>query len=275
MNDPRGSDRQFRDEHIVSAANPAIKLARSLQRRRIRQRERAILVEGVRAILTAMERGTRIQTLLIDAARQDRIPDSDLSLMRAAATRVLFVEPQLYATLADTEHPQAALAICDMPLDTLPADCSLVLALDGVRDPGNLGTLIRSAAGAGADGVALLPGTVDRFNGKAIRSSAGAVFSLPVAPFPGLGHVIEQCFATRPLVIVADGTGPAIFTDVDWTEPTILVIGGEAEGATSAARSYADIVARIPLDPAVESLNAAMAGAVMLFEARRQRGQSR
>jgi RNA methyltransferase, TrmH family len=264
-----------RDEHIVSAANPTVKLARSLLRRRVRHRERAILVEGFRAISTAVHQGATIRAVMIDAGRQEQVTGQQLLELRSAVSRILFIAPELFKSVADTEHPQPIIAICDMPETELPSSSTFVLAIDSLRDPGNLGTLIRAAAAAGVDAVALLHGTVDVFNPKTIRASAGAVFSIPIGSFPDIAHVVEQCFSSHPAIVIADGAGEQDYDTIDWTAPSLLIIGGEAEGAGKASRTYADVVARIPIETGVESLNAALAGGIILFEARRQRDTKR
>jgi RNA methyltransferase, TrmH family len=262
---------QGRDELITSPANPTIKLARSLHRRRMRYRERAILVEGARAIQAADEHGAGLRALLIDASRSGDIDPALLSRLRERAGRVLLVEQALFHQLTDTEHPQPLVAICAMPENPLPADSSFVVALDGVRDPGNLGTLLRSSAAAGADGVALLPGSVDPWNPKAVRASVGAVFALPLQQFSSAHDIVERTFLSRPNAVVADSDGELAYDAVDWTQPSLLIIGGEAEGASHEVRTYADIVVNIPMAPGIESLNAAMAGAIIAFEVARQR----
>jgi TrmH family RNA methyltransferase len=269
-NDPAG-----RSELITSAANPTIKLARSLHRRRMRYRERAILVEGARAVQTAADLGVPIRVLLLDASRVETLSPHLLNQLSDAARRTLLVEASLFAELADTEHPQAIIAICEMPDAMLPDDCSFVVALDAVRDPGNLGTLVRSCAAAGADGVALLPGCVDPFNPKAVRASVGSVFSLPVKPFASVADVVADCFLVRPILATADADGESDYDAIDWRMPTVAVIGGEAEGVNEEVRTYADFVVKIPMAPGVESLNAAVAGSIIAFEVARHRRASR
>lgn len=260
-----------RDELITSSANPTIKLARSLHRKRVRYRERAILVEGTRAILTARDLGIRIRALLIDASRAIEIDPALVASLRESAGRVLFIDPLLFLQLAETDHPQPLIAICELPDHDFPEDCTFVVALDSVRDPGNLGTLIRSSAAAGADGVALLHGSVDPYNPKAIRASVGSIFALPVQPFAGVEEIAERCFLTRPRIIIADSASTTPYDFVDWTAPSVLVVGGEAEGVSANVRTYADETVKIPMAPGIESLNAAVAGSIIAFEVARQR----
>jgi TrmH family RNA methyltransferase len=259
------------DELITSLANPALKYARSLQRRRVRERERAVLVEGLRAILTALDHGVTLRRLFLDASRVNQLDPEVLERLRAAAGRTLVVANQPFQSLAETEHPQPVVAVCDLPELPLPRDASLVLALDGVRDPGNLGTLVRAAAAAGVDCVALLPGCVDPFNAKAVRASVGLVFALPLASFDSLADVVGAVFAAPARILRAEAAAATPYYDVDLTAPTLLVLGGEAEGLSDAARTYAGLSVSIPMRSDVESLNVAGAGTAILFEAARQR----
>ncbi|HEX5165728.1 MAG TPA: RNA methyltransferase [Thermomicrobiales bacterium] len=267
-----GDDRVHRQaELITSPANPTIKLARSLHRKRVRYRERALLVEGVRSIRTASDLGVQIRAFMIDASRQDELDPALVATLSALASRTLLIDAPLFKQITDTEHPQPLAAICAMPESVLPVDCSFVVALDGVRDPGNLGTLVRSSAAAGADGVALLPGSADPFNPKAVRASVGSIFALPVQSFSSIFEITSGSFISLPSVIIADSDGKRAYDDVDWTAPVLLIIGGEAEGAGQEARTYADELVSIPMAPGVESLNAAVAGSIIAFEVARQR----
>lgn len=266
---------RLRDELITSVANPSLKLARSLHRRRVRYREQAILVEGVRAVAAAARYGVTIRALLLDAERRADIAAEMLTELSAASRRVLTVETRLFAELADTEHPQPIMAICDMPDSTAPTGCSLVLALDAVADPGNLGALIRSAAAAGADAVAVLPHSVDPWNAKAVRSSAGSIFAIPVVQVASTADIAGKWFSEPPQIVLADGDASLAFDEADFARPTILVVGGEAHGASDASRIVATTTVRIPMHRETESLNASVAGSVLLFEIDRQRRAAR
>ena len=266
-------DRPTREpnELITSPANPALKLARSLRRKRVRYRERAILVEGSRAIQSALDNGVRFRTLFVDASRQSEVDLHLLARLREAAQRVLLVDGLLFQQIAETEHPQPLVAICDMLDADLPPDCTFVVALDGVRDPGNLGTLVRTCAAAGVDGLALLSRNVDLYNPKAVRASAGAIFAVPARPFANVDEVVKSCFLDRPAIVVADSDSQTPYDALNWRVPSLLIIGGEADGVGVEARTYADLVVAIPMAPGVESLNAAVAGSIIAFEVARQR----
>jgi TrmH family RNA methyltransferase len=203
------------DGLITSLDNPTIRFARNLQRRRVRYRERAVLVEGTRTIRTASEHGARIRALLIDARHVDTVDPILLEALVGTSERVLLVAGEPFDSVVDTAHPQPLAAICAMPDAILPSEATLVLALDGVRDPGNLGTLTRTAAAAGADAVALLPGCVDQFHPRTVRASAGTVFALPIVPVADVSAIVQQSFCTKPLVVLADAAGDCTGHELD------------------------------------------------------------
>ena len=143
------------------------------------------------------------------------------------------------------------------------------LIVDRLRDPGNLGTLLRASAGAGADAVYITPETVDPWNAKVVRAGMGAHVRIPIR---ALDDAARDALATRlPLRVVAAADAPVAYDALDWTRPAAIIIGGEADGVGEELAAWSTQAASIPLAAGVESLNAAMAGAIMLFEAARQR----
>ncbi len=254
---------------ISSTANPAISLVRLLSRRDRRIAERAFVVEGARAVHDALAAGATPRLVLL---RQDRgHDDSDLNLTFARDVPVRLVEQRLFDKLSDVQTPQGILAVFPFP-DLAPdaADPTpLILLLDRVRDPGNLGALLRAAAGAGVNAVYLSPESVDPWNPKVVRAGMGAHFRIPILPLdPGVMRELGDRFSPR---VVARANAPLAYDAIDWTAAAALVIGGETEGVSEAMTRWSDAAAAIPLAEGVESLNAAIAGSVFLFEAARQR----
>ncbi|MGH2616844.1 MAG: TrmH family RNA methyltransferase, partial [Thermomicrobiales bacterium] len=141
--------------------------------------------------------------------------------------------------------------------------------LDRLRDPGNLGTLLRAAAGAGVTAVYLTAGSADAFNPKVVRAGMGAHFRLPLLPLDAMA--LTELQARVPLRAVASAAATRSYDTIDWTGPAALVVGGEAEGVSAGLTAWGSEAVGIPLAYEVESLNAAVAGAVILFEASRQR----
>src|SRR3954470_20772675 len=255
-------------EVITSPANPTIAFVRSLGQREHRVAERAIVVEGVRAVRDAMETGTTPRLLLVRADRSGAAAAADLALPANAPVR--YVAPRLFDRLSDVQTPQGVLAVFPLPEWSHDAEgVPLVLVLDRLRDPGNLGTLLRSAAGAGVTGVYLTPESVDPWSPKVVRAGMGSHFRVPMFPLDAQRSAELQ---TRvPLRVAAQAGATRTYDSIDWTPPVALIVGGETEGVSPALARWATDEVAIRLHNGVESLNAAVAGAVMLFEAARQR----
>lgn len=254
--------------HVTSAANPLVKLARQLAtRRRARNRERLFLIEGERPIRTALEHGASIHTLIVDEERWTAIDPAFFAYSSERAGTVLSVTNQLFLSFSDAEHPQPMAAIAVMPNHVLPAISSIIVALDAIRDPGNMGTIIRTARAAGVSGVALLPGCVDPYNPKVVRASAGLVCAIPISTAASVPEIVDSCFDVNrpPLVVAADSSGNVHYRDVHWEESIILIVGNEASGLSETSRRQTAQFVRIPMAAGVESLNASVATAVLLY----------
>ncbi len=259
---------------ITSPANPHVKAARRLRRRRQRERSGLCLLEGPRLIADAWRHGARFEQVFVTEellAHPEHRPW--IQAMERAGVWVAQVSPQVLAGLSHTVTPQGMVAVVHQPRHPLPPSPWMVLVLDGLQDPGNAGTLIRSAAAAGADGVLFGPGSVDPYNEKVLRAAMGAHFRLPVLSLDRWESLWELLASPRPLYI-ADPAGHAVYDRVDWTQPGVLVVGGEAHGPSAPVRAMGIPVA-IPMARNTESLNAAVAGSVILFEAARQRRRAR
>lgn len=253
---------------ISSSANPAIAYVRSLSRRDTRAAERAFVVEGLRAVRDGLVAGERPRLVLL---RQDERADLLLHELAVAPDDPVLrrVEPRLFDKLSEVQTPQGVLAVFPWPEIPVPeAQVPLVLVLDRLRDPGNLGTLLRSAAGAGVSAAYLTPESVDPWNPKVVRAGMGAHFRLPLLAFDEAATGLRRAL---PLRAATAASAPVAYDAVDWTQPAALIIGGEADGVSPQLSAWASQVVAIPLAANVESLNAAVAGSVLLFEAARQR----
>lgn len=218
--------------------------------------------------------GSAVRAVLVsDDHREAARFQEALGAARAANVVVLTVNPDVFALACDTETPQGILAICEMPDESqIPPRKSssnpLLLVLDQVRDPGNLGTLLRSAQGAGADAVLISRESVDPYSPKVIRAGAGSHFRLRIKTLEWSDPPadLDDC-----AIYIAEADGDLDYVNVDWTQPAAIVIGNETTGVSSAAFSHAHGRVGIPLANSLESLNAGVAGSVILFEAWRQR----
>lgn len=257
-------------QEITSAVNPRIKLARKLLRRRSREQTGLCLLEGARLVEDALAAGAHFDFLLIARRFIDPLEQNPLLLALEKTGLPLFVvDDGLLAEVSDTVTPQGIVAVAHLPELPLTDELWLVLVLDGVGDPGNAGTLLRSAAGAGAGLVLFGPETVDAFSPKVLRAGMGSHFRIPVRQGATWAEVARQWGAERQL-FVADAEAPVYYDAVDWRQPSALIIGSEAHGPSPEALALAQPIA-IPMQGAVESLNAGVAGSVILFEAARQR----
>ncbi|CAN5750988.1 RNA methyltransferase [soil metagenome] len=260
--------------HLTSSANPIVKLARQLAtRRRARYRERLFIIEGTRPIATAIGHGARIQTLIIDEERRDGIDPAFLVSIEERVDRTVTMPPALFQSFTDTEHPQPVAAIVMLPDSKPPTAAKSIVCLDAVRDPGNLGAILRTAVAAGVDGIALLPGCVDPFNPKVVRASAGLVTAIPIHMYPSITEAVGASFDNQQevVIIAADAAGSIDYRDVHWKEPVLVVVGNEAAGLSEPSRLTVGHRVSIPMAEGVESLNVSAATAILLFEMRRQR----
>ena len=250
---------------------PSPSPVRSLARRDRRAAEGAFVVEGRRAVHDALQTGAVPRLLLV---RQGE-PESWRDLALSAPVHARVVERRLFDRLSDVQTPQGILAVFPFPsLAPDPDDpAPLALVLDRLRDPGNLGTLLRSAAGAGVNAVYLSPETVDPWNPKVVRAGMGAHFRVPLIPLDA-GR-LDELRQRLPRRVVASAGATRPYDATDWTGAAALVIGGEAEGVGPELEAWGTEEVGIPLAHGVESLNAAVAGAVILFEAARQRRLAR
>jgi len=255
---------------ITSNQNPKLKLVRSLLGRpRERQESKTFVIEGVRLIEEAVTAGWIFQFALYSDGLSERGQDL-LKILAAHRIDVEEVAGDLLQKVSETETPQGILAVLEFTDLKMPDSPTFVLIPDQIRDPGNLGTLIRTAAAAGVQGVLLPPETTDAFAPKVIRAGMGAHFHLPI-------HSLtwdEIKAHTKDLQIyLADMEGQSCWAS-DLRQPLALIVGGEAEGASAEARRLATQKICIPMTGNVESLNAGVAGSVLMFEVVRQRSKS-
>jgi RNA methyltransferase, TrmH family len=252
---------------ITSTQNAKLKLVRSLLGRpKERHAAEAFVVEGVRLVEEALAAGWPVQFVLYTAGLSSRGREL-IKQLEVNNIEAELVADTLLDSISETETSQGILSVLSYSLLPIPPSLDFVLIPDSVRDPGNLGTLLRSAAAAGVQALLLPPETTDAFAPKVLRAGMGAHFRLPIH---ALGWDEIQA-ATRSLnVYLADMQGSPCW-QTDFRSPLALIVGGEAEGATQAARKLAGASVSIPMPGKSESLNAGVAGAILMFEVVRQR----
>jgi RNA methyltransferase, TrmH family len=260
---------------ISSTRNPKVQWVRSLLSLAKARRESGVfVVEGVRLVEEAFQAGWEPELVFFSSDLSAR----GMKLVGPFQNRKGVVEevsPEVLKAAGDTETPQGILAVLPARALPLPEDLDFILILDSVRDPGNLGTILRTAAAAGVQAVLLSKGTADSFAPKVVRAGMGAHFRLPVHRLDW-EEIQTYLKAGEPglRVFLADAGGGQPHTKADLVQPLALILGGEAEGAGSEAQRLAGHRVHIRMPGRAESLNAGAAAAVLLFEVVRQRSPS-
>ena len=261
---------ELRLEMITSTSNPRVQWVRKLQnKRRARMRESLFIIEGARLANEAVSsRSPAKLVLYTDALEQrDKRLIEELINLGAEAEEV---SEQVMKACSDTESPQGLLAVLPIPSSAPPDNLNLALVADRISDPGNLGTILRTALAAGVEAVFLSAGTVDPFNPKVVRGAMGAHFHLPI--IQEQTSEIEKHLRGIDVWVAEAGLGSPYY-DVDWNKPSAIVIGSEAHGPSDELRSIAKGSTHIPIQDLAESLNASVAAAIILFEIVRMRGK--
>lgn len=252
---------------ITSGQNPKIKLVRSLLGRAKERREaNAFIVEGVRLVEESVNSNWGFRLVLYDESLSDKAR-SQVQSLKSRGVDVEMISETLMKSLSETETPQGILAVLDFTNLPIPHSPDFLLIPDQIRDPGNLGTLLRSAAATGVQAVLLPPETTDAFAPKVVRAGMGAHFRLPIHSMTW-EKIQEQIRELQ--VYLADMDGNSCW-EMDLRQPLALIIGSEAEGASEEARKLAPARISIPMSGDIESLNAGVAGSVLMFEVVRQR----
>jgi TrmH family RNA methyltransferase len=267
----------------TGAHSPRLKAARRLNKRAFRQRERAFLAEGPQAVAEAFHCGARITDLFVTVPARTRHHEL-VAAIAAAGIPVHVVSGEVMDDLAQTVTPQGLLAVCgfvDVPLADVAqrvmaaprAEPALIALLANVRDPGNAGTVLRTADAAGAHAVVFADASVDPYNGKCVRASAGSLFHLPVVAGARLEDVVVTLREAGLRIVAADGRAGRSLDDpgvqARLAGPTAWMFGNEAWGLPPELVALADEPVAVPIYGRAESLNLAAAAAVCLYASAR------
>lgn len=266
--------------HRISTRNSRFQVWQALlSNRNKRQRQGLFLVQGVRPITLAVAHGWAIDALLLEYGRP--LSSWALDIMERADGDRFALSRELLAELGEKgDDAPELIAVVALPGDDLDrlnaAPDFLGVLVDRPTNPGNLGSIIRSADAFGAHGVLVSGHAADPYDSAAVRASTGSLFGIPTMRVPSPAAVLEWVAAQRdagiPVQLVAtDETGDADVFDTDLTRPTLLLIGNETSGLSAAWREAADVTVRIPITGSASSLNAANAASIVLYEAARQR----
>ncbi len=254
---------------IESSKSSQIRHVAALQKKaRYRKEEKAFVVEGIKMVEEAPPEKIRA------------VYASDSFLERGGARSLAGipyteVSDAAFKAMSDTQTPQGVLAVVDAmewdPEELLGGEAPLLILLEGLQDPGNLGTILRAGEGAGVTGVIMSRDTVDIYNPKVIRSTMGSVYRVPFMVSEDLRETLAQCRRRGIVSFAAHLSGTSDYDRRDYRGPSAFLIGNEAAGLSEELSEAADARVKIPMKGSVESLNAAVAASVFLYEAARQR----
>ncbi|HEX3662674.1 MAG TPA: RNA methyltransferase [Acidobacteriaceae bacterium] len=277
---PTASERSRLISIVQSRQNARVRELRAAFSRSGRDPAEVIALEGEHLLAEALRSGLSLRTVFVrhdPHHREARLRLLD-RLRIPASVPIVELTPPVFDSAVETESPQGIAALADPPRfslsDLFSQPAPLILITAGLQDPGNFGTLIRSAEAFGAGGVLALAGTVSVWNAKVLRASAGSAFRVPVVaekPAPAFAALAERKIPVYAAVPGSSGAEALPCSQVDWTRPAALLIGNEGSGLSQDLVERADQLVSIPTPGPVESLNAAVAASVLLYEAARQR----
>lgn len=259
-------------KHITSSKNSQIKLIKSLKLKKNRREHGIYVVEGTKNVIEAVKSERSIELIIASEA----LLSTNIDLINNSFNKVevAIVSDQIFSSLVDTKSPQGILALVKYhknKIDDLLNNNKLIMILDNIQDPGNLGTIIRTADAAGFSGVLLSQGCVDPFNPKVIRSSAGSIFNIPIVESEGIIQDINYLKSIGIKLYAAAADGDTVLYNLELNRSFAFVIGNEGSGIDNKIKQIADCIVSIPIKGAAESLNAAVSASIFMYESLRQR----
>ncbi|MEB3884908.1 RNA methyltransferase [Lyngbya sp. CCY1209] len=255
---------------LTSLQNPLVKQFKKLHAAKGRREQDSFLLEGTHLLAECRATDWHPTAVCCTPEWGERHPELWDWAVRTAG-RAEQVSDRVLAAMTTTVHPDGVVAVAPRAPETPAPIRGLGLVLETLQDPGNLGTLIRTAAAAGVEGLWLSADSVDRDHPKVLRASAGAWFRLPIAVHPDLKASLTDCRERGIQIVATLPDAPLSYWDLDWRKPTAIVLGNEGAGLSEPLADLADHRVRVPLLNGVESLNVATCAALILYEARRQR----
>ena len=255
---------------ITAVSNPRIKSIKALAQKKNRDQDGTFLVEGMKLVRDAFENGWEIDTLIYAATTNDNVQVTELAAkLRVAGADILEVNEKVLSSITRRDNPQMVVGVMRQSWKRAPSnvkDKSCVwIALDRVRDPGNLGTIIRTADSAGAEGIILVGETTDPFSLEATRASMGSIFNVPLVRMDE-EEFLKWRISWEGMVVGTHLEGATDFRTIDYlSQPVLLLMGNEQQGLPDDLVSTCDKLALIPMHGAADSLNLAIATGVMLF----------
>ncbi len=264
------------NEMITSSSNSIIKEIKSLHRKKDRWIKKAFFVEGIRAVEESILSNARIAYIVYsDMLFHIKGGEQLFNRIDQNTYKLNYISDKLFNEVSDTEAPQGILAVVEYDLkninDILKKKGNFLILLDKVQDPGNMGTIIRTADAFGSNGVIVTEGCVDIFNPKTIRSTMGSVFHIPLLYYKSASDAIKDLKEKGIRIITTSLDAKEYCFDVELKSDFALIIGNEASGVSEEVVDESDLLIKIPMPGNAESLNAAIASSVIMYEVLRQR----
>lgn len=260
---------------ITSMSNQIIKEVRSLSNKKGRMTAQAILLEGYRLVKDALDSGAEIRYLIISDSFFQK---EELFLSQMSNIKSVQVPDELFSRISETDSPQGILAVAEKPVydkKEIISSIKRVIALENIQDPGNLGTIIRTADACGFNAVLLSKDSADPYNPKVIRSTMGSLFHIPVIIEEDFGEALHE-LKSRNILLVAAHTRDALpCWDTDMSGDVAIIIGNEGNGLSDKILELVDITVMIPMSGKAESLNASAATSMLIYECMRQREKTK
>lgn len=249
--------------YIESSQNKIIKQINALKMKKERDKTGLFIAEGTRLV---NDIGSLVKYVVISEDYTEDISQFD---------KVYSISRNLFNKISDTVNPQGIIAVCEIKdyniEDAFKCDNPFLVVLEDIADPGNMGTVIRTCDAGGVDGIILTKGCVDIYNPKVVRSTMGSLFHLPIYRNQNIDDIIEGCKINNINTVSAHLKGTALPYDVDMTKGCAILIGNEARGLQDSTAEKTDLLVKIPMKGQAESMNAAIAAAILIYEGVRQR----
>lgn len=253
-------------ETITSIKNDKIKELRKLYQKKYRKSKSQFILEGLRLIRGAYKSGADLEKIFLTKDYYENHKSESFIINNE--NKIVYVSDNLISEVADTDNPQEIIAVVNEPQTNLDEvlNKEYILVLDRIQDPGNMGTIFRTAAAAGFQSIIISKGSVDVFNLKVLRSSVGAIYSLPFVKDIELNELTESLKEQALTTYAADLNTDNYYNEISYGTPLALILGNEAGGIRSEILDLADEKIKIPLKSNIESLNAGVAAGVIMFE---------
>lgn len=261
-------------QKIISKNNPIIKEIRSLSRKKYRWNNKVYIIEGIKLLEEALDNNANLRQILFCKSLLDTANGKDLYNRLVKHNRLIEVEESIFKSLSDTENPQGVLALVEFDIrdykELFDGDNIHLFYLDSVMDPGNLGTIIRSADAFNIHGIIMGEGSVDPYNPKVVRAAMGSMFRVPLY-FDRQNYSILKEFKTHQFKIHTTylKASKANYS-VDYSGNYIVVIGNESTGVSQDIVNISDTLIKIPIPGRAESLNAGVASSILMYEVAKQ-----